>query len=359
MDFDRSEEHRQLARSLQRYLADHAGIARRGSAGFAAPWHMPDVWQGLVALGLPGAFVLEDAGGFGGTAEDVAVVFEEIGRGLCVEPALGTLMAAQLLATLGHDALLRRIIEFGAIAALAVCEPGVVNDLSAIAARATRDGGGWVLNGHKTAIYGGPAAEILLVAARTESGLGLFHVETPAMICAGMVDGGGIGDLPLADCAATCLSESCGAAIADALDMGRIALCAEAVGAMSVLIGMTRDYLGQRRQFGRALADFQALQHRAVDMVVDLEQCRSITMSAVAGFGSATQARQVALAKALVGRLAARIAEEAIQLHGGIGMTWEYPGAHYAKRLVMIDHQLGDRHDHLMRVIALDAGRAA
>ena len=163
---------------------------------------------------------------------------------------------------------------------------------------------------------------------------------------------GCIADLVMEDIPAECLSTDGRDQIEDALDIGRIALCAEAVGAMSHLIDLTVDYMKQRQQFGRSIASFQALQHRVVDMVVELEQARSITIAAVAAFGTPDQRRKVSMAKNLIGRAGRHISEEAIQLHGGIGMTWEYPGAHYAKRLVMIDHQLGDQYDHALRMIA-------
>ena len=123
---------------------------------------------------------------------------------------------------------------------------------------------------------------------------------------------------------------------------------------MSCLTGLTVDYLRQRKQFGRAIGTFQALRHRVVDMIVELEQSRSITISAVAAYGTPDQARRASMAKNLVGRVVRMIAEEAIQMHGGIGMTWEYAASHYAKRLVMIDHQLGDCGDHALRMIRLD-----
>ena len=165
-----------------------------------------------------------------------------------------------------------------------------------------------------------------------------------------MVDGGGISELRMEGLVADRLGSGTDAALDDALDLGRIALCAEAVGAMDQLIEITIDYLGQRKQFGRSLSHFQALQHRVVDMISAQEQARSITIRAVSSFGTDEQARHTSMAKNLIGRAAQLVSEEAIQLHGGIGMSWEYPGAHYAKRLVMIDHQLGDRYDHAGRL---------
>lgn len=356
MDFSLSEDHQILSDSLRRYLAQSCDIETRNRAAYAAPYHLPELWTGLAGLGVIGAFVSEDQGGFGGRAEDVSVIFEELGRGLCAEPVLGALLGLRLLVALGQTELAESVVEGTARVALAVFEPEATLDLSRLSTRAQDDGAGWRLTGVKSAIYGGPGADHVLVAAQTWDGIGLFRVDAPELTCAAMIDGGGIADLVMDDLPAECLSTDCVGDIAEALDLGRIALCAEAVGAMTRLIDLTVDYLGQRNQFGRPLAAFQVLQHRVVDMMVELEQCRSISISAVARFGTPEQARHTAMAKHLIGRMGAKIAEEAIQLHGGIGMTWEYPGAHYAKRLVMIDHQLGDRYDHIAH---LALGQAA
>lgn len=355
MDFNLSQDHQMLSDTLRRYLADSYDIATRSQSAYDAPYHSAGIWSGLAEMGVFGAFVPEDQGGFGGTAQDVAVIFEELGRGLCAEPVLGALMGLHLLAGLGQADLVAAVIAGEARVALAVFEPDVANDLSQIGAQADRAGDGWQLTGRKSAVYGAPGASHVLIAARTGAGTGLFLAETPDLIAAAMADGGGIADIVMDALPATCLSEDCAAQIGDALDLGRIALCAEAVGAMEVLIGMTVDYLKQRKQFGRPIGTFQALQHRVVDMIAELEQCRSITISAVAGFGTPEQARKVSMAKNLIGRMGVKIAEEAIQMHGGIGMTWEYPGSHYAKRLVMADHQLGDAQDHALRMVRLRA----
>lgn len=352
MDFNLFEDHQMLADTLRRYLSDNYLIEARNNDAYAAPYHSEKTWAGLAELGVIGAFLPEEQGGFGGGAEDVSVIFEELGRGLCAEPVLGALLGLRLLADNGREDLVAAVIGGEKRVALAVYEPNVACDLAHIEAKARRDGDLWRLSGRKSAIYGGPGADHLLVVARTDQGLGLFLVETPDLIAASMVDGGGIADLVMDDLPAECLSPDCAAQIEDALDLGRIALCAEAVGAMARIIDMTVDYLKQRMQFGRPLASFQALQHRIVDMLVELEQARSITIRAVADFGSADQARSTSMAKNLIGRAATHVAEEAVQMHGGIGMTWEYPGSHYAKRLVMIDHQLGDRNDHVLRMIA-------
>lgn len=353
MDFSISQDHQMLADSLRRYFSDKYPIEARNKAAYSPPFHSPEVWTDLAELGVIGAFIEEDHGGFGGSAQDVAVVFEEVGRALCCEPLLGALMGARLLALAGQDQAVGDIVAGTARAAVAIFEPGVVCSLGAISAEARQLGGEWRLFGHKNAIYGGPGADLVLIAAHAGGKIGLFLAQSPDMQAAPMIDGGGIGDLVMDGLPAACICEDASAMIEDALDLARIALCAEANGAMDRLIAMTTEYLKQRQQFGRPLATFQALQHRLVDMVMELEQSRSITIRAVASFGTDDQARHVAMAKNLIGRAGTKISEEAIQLHGGIGMTWEYAGSHYAKRLVMIDHQLGDRHDHAGRLAAM------
>ncbi|MDD9746429.1 MULTISPECIES: acyl-CoA dehydrogenase family protein [Marinovum] len=353
MQFDLSEDRRMLADMLRRLLAQDAGLERRNAAAYVAPYHAPGDWQTLAELGVLGAFLPVAQGGFGGTAGDIAVVFEEVGRGLCPEPLLGALLSLPLLARFGQDDLVRQIIAGEARSALAFAEPGLTCDLSVTETRAEVAGDQWRLTGRKCAIYGAPGVRLLLVTARTAKGLGLFLIKDPKMIEAGMVDGAGIADLILQATPAVCLCDDAGPTVEGALDLGRIALCAEAVGAMDRLVEMTVDYMKQRRQFGKPVAAFQALRHRASDMVMELEQARSIVIRAVASHGTAEQARCVAMAKNLIGRIAPKISEDAIQLHGGIGLTWEYPGAHYAKRLVMIDHQLGDRYDQALRLIAM------
>lgn len=350
MDFSLSEEHRLLRDSLRRYFTENYDAETRSNIVYDEPWGSVEVWRALAELGVQGAFLTEADGGFGGTAEDIAVVFEEIGRALCAEPLLGDLMGVQLLARFGRKKFASLIAEGKGRVALAVFEDDATCALDQIATTARRTKGSWQLSGRKTAVYGAPGADLMLVAAKHDGRLGLFLPHQPTVSPLGMVDGGMIADLNLDRTTADCLAEDAQNALEDALDLGRIALSAEAVGAMDRLIEMTITYLRQRHQFGQPLSSFQALRHRVVDMAMEARQCRSITLRAVASFGTPDQARHVAMAKNLIGRAGTKIAEEAIQLHGGIGMTWDYPGAHYAKRLVMINHQLGDHIDHAKRI---------
>ncbi len=241
-------------------------------------------------------------------------------------------------------------------------------------ARAERSGDGWTLNGAKAVVTGGEHADLFLVSARTSgaeddaAGISLFLVSagTPGVTVRGydLIDGGRAAELGFENVAlgADSLLGEAGAGHAlleHATGRGILALCAEAVGAMDCARDATLEYLRTRRQFGVPIGSFQALQHRMADVLLEIEQARSAVINAAAALDHpdrATRERALSAAKYTIGRIGTLVAEESIQLHGGIGMTWELPLAHYAKRLVMIDHQLGDEDHHLRRYIAL--GRA-
>jgi alkylation response protein AidB-like acyl-CoA dehydrogenase len=297
----------------------------------------------MAELGLFHALADEDAGGMGGTGFDVAVVFEELGRALCPEPVLGQLMAIRLLGAAGGDLapLLSGEVRF----AVGLGELDAPYDLDGIETRAA----GGRLTGRKSVVYGGGSAARLLVAA---AGPSLWEVAArDAEVTAyGMIDGGPAAELFLDDTPATCLIDAARDALEDACDWAALALSAEALGAMEAAFAMLTGYLGTRKQFGVPIGSFQALQHRAVDLAIEIEQARSAVILAAAAMGGPEQAKRAAQAKHLAGRIARQVSEEVIQMHGGIAMTWDYPASHYAKRLVMIDHQMGDTDWHLARL---------
>ncbi|APX90784.1 acyl-CoA dehydrogenase [Brevirhabdus pacifica] len=352
MDFDVSEDRRMLADSLNRFLADRYGIEHRNSVAYDAPYHDPDRWSEMVELGVLHALVPEEAGGFGGTGFDITVVFEALGRALNPEPVLAALISARLLVAAGRD--VEDLVTGTSRYAAALSEPDAPYEVEDIATEATADGDGWRLSGRKSVVYGGHLADRFLVSARHGDGIGLFAVNADAARVTpyGMIDGGGAAEVFLDSAPAELLMTDAVAAIGDALDAGALALCAEAVGAMDVTRDTLLDYLRQRKQFGRTIGSFQALQHRAVELAAEIEQARSITILAASRLGGDGGSRTVSMAKNLVGRTARLVSEETIQMHGGIAMTWEYSASHYAKRLVMLDHQLGDTDHHLERVMA-------
>ncbi|WP_300528224.1 acyl-CoA dehydrogenase family protein [Maricaulis sp.] len=357
MDFTHTEDRRMISDSLRRYLADQYGIEHRNQAAYEAPFHDTGKWAELAELGILGALVTEDQGGFGGHGFDIAVVFEELGRGLCPEPVLGNLLALRLYAALGQTERVDAIIAGTARAAVAVHETDAFVDLDEIAITANGSGDSVTLTGRKSVVYGGNSADHILVVAKNASGLGLYEIAPGDAEVMGyaMIDGGGAAEVILENTQATTLSEDARGIIEAALDAGRLALCAEAVGIMDVLRDTVKDYLLQRQQFGRPIALFQALQHRLVDFSIEIEQARSIVILAASKLDAEDRALHIARAKNLIGRAGKLVAEEAIQMHGGIGMTWEYGASHYAKRLIMLDAQLGDTEDQLRTSMELAA----
>ncbi len=347
MNFEMSDDRRMLADSLARYLADACPVEKRAEVAYQAPWHSETAWAGLAELGAFYALVSEDAGGMGGSGFDIAVVFEALGRALCPEPVLGTLLGLRLLAAASKDV---ESVLAGQRIAVAVGELDAPYDLDGIETRAE----GGLLTGRKSVVYGGAGAERLLIAAQSDGKLALFDVAAKdAQVSGyGMIDGGPAAEVFLDATPGEMVLEDARAALEDALDAGALALCAEALGAMGVVQEMLVDYLKTRKQFGQPIGAFQALQHRAIDLGIEIEQARSIVILAAAAEGGPEFGKRVAQAKFLFGKIARQVSEEAIQMHGGIGITWEYPLAHFAKRLVMIDHQLGDTDWHLERLIA-------
>ncbi|WP_322011322.1 acyl-CoA dehydrogenase [Paraburkholderia sp. J12] len=381
MNFQHTEDRRMLADTLNRFIAEQYGFATRDTIARSAEGFSADLWRRFAELGVIGALFPEAQGGFGGAGFDVSVVFESLGRGLVVEPFLDTLIVGRALTHAGDEtqqAHIATFIDGSQIAAFAHDEPGSHYEASRVTTRAAKNDNGWVLNGAKGVVQHAEHADLLLVSARTEpgqtgdefdeAGISLFLVPRTA---AGVsvrgyrkIDGGRAAEVALHDVqvSADALvgAEGSGfATLEHATGYGLLALAAESVGAMEVARDNTLEYLRTRKQFGVPIGSFQALQHRMADLLLEIEQARSAVINAAAAIDAPRRERERALsaAKYTIGRIGARVAEESIQLHGGIGMTWELPLSHYAKRLVMIDHQLGDEDHHLARYIAL--GRAA
>jgi len=372
MDFNLTEERQMLQDSLRRFLADRYTTETRNA--FIASDHgfSPDVWAVLGELGMIGAAFTEDSGGFGGAGFDLAVLFEEIGRAGAVEPLLeNAVLAGGLLADLGSTAqktLLEPLIAGRLQLALAHGEADSRYDLDRIATRAVASDTGYVLNGHKAVVLNGGAADKLIVSARIgdDAGLSLFLIDANMANVErrsyGTLTGGHSADIRFADCALPkeALLGDRGSALS-ALETAHaraiVAVCAEALGAMETAKILTVEYLKTRRQFGRPIGKFQVLQHRMADILIEIEQARSSVINAAGHLEDPAAIRDlhISAAKNLIGRVGRQVAEEAIQLHGGIGMTQEYDLAHFAKRLVMIDHMFGDTDHHLERFIALSA----
>ncbi|NMM78223.1 acyl-CoA dehydrogenase family protein [Acidovorax sp. SRB_24] len=373
MNFEHTEDRRMLADTLDRFVAEQYGFETRNAIAYGDTGMSPALWGQFAELGAIGALFPEAEGGFGGAGFDIAVVFESLGRGLVVEPFLGALMVGRALAAAGTPAQKEQIaslIDGSTVAALAHDEPGSHYELARVATRAVRSDEGWALTGAKAVVLQGDNAELLLVSARTAGavdsadGISLFLVpaDAPGVVRRGMgrIDGGRVAEVTLdnVQLGADALLGAEGQGFATlelAVGWGVLALCAEALGAMEVAKKDTLEYLQTRKQFGVPIGSFQALQHRMADLLLEVEQSRSAVINAAAAMdaGRVERERALSAAKFTIGRIGALVSEESIQMHGGIGMTWELPLSHYAKRLVMVDHELGDTDHHLERFTAL------
>ncbi|MFP3568698.1 acyl-CoA dehydrogenase family protein [Paraburkholderia sp. SIMBA_030] len=376
MNFQHTEDRRMLADTLDRFVSDQYGFETRDKIARSAEGFSTELWNRFAELGIIGALFDEAHSGFGGGGFDIAVVFESLGRGLVVEPFLDTLIVGQAIVRSGNDtqkAALAALIDGSRIVALAHGEPDSHYELSRVTTRAARSGEAWQLNGAKAVVQHGERAGSYLVSARThgaddaEDGVTLFLVPRDAAGVSvrgyGKIDGGRAAEVMfdnvvLDDDALLGVAGEGFATLEYGIGCGVLALCSEAVGAMDVAKEYTLEYLRTRKQFGVPIGSFQALQHRMADLLLEIEQARSAVINAAAGLAAERKVRERALsaAKFSIGRIGRLVAEECIQLHGGIGMTWELPLAHYAKRLVMIDHQLGDEDHHLERYISLGCG---
>lgn len=370
MDFNHTEDRQMLADSLERYLRQRYSIEQRHEICDSPEGWSREHWGALAELGMVGVLFDEASGGFGGGGFDLAAVFEQLGKALVVEPFLDTLLAGRVLERIGgYDELLGEVIAGKCLLAFAHDEPHSHYGLADIAVRAEWGVAGWSLSGAKAVVPQLETAQQVVVTARVagqpgdEEGIGLFLVDAGAdnFSVRGypLLDGGRGGELTLANTPATLLAENGLALLEEVAAAGIVALSWEAIGIMDVIKQQTLEYLRTRKQFGVPIGKFQALQHRMATVALEIEQARSAAINAANALESdrLVRERAVSAAKFTIGRAGTIVAEEAIQLHGGIGMTWELPMPHFAKRLVMIDHQLGDEDHHLARFIEL--GRVA
>jgi hypothetical protein len=368
MDFRLTDDQRMLADTLGRFIADNYPIAKRHEFVASENRFSPDMWRRFAELGVVGALFGEKAGGYGGTGADIALVFEALGRHLVVEPFLPTLLAGSLIAALGskaQKAVIARIIAGETLVAFAHGEPQSRFDLAAVSTRATRTAKGWTLRGVKSVVLGGEAAHLLVVSARVSgkpgdaAGIGLFLVKPDARGVSrrgyATVDGYPAAEIGLASAPAEPLGPAGRGmrAIEGAIARALVALCAEGLGAMERARELTVEYMHTRKQFGQPIGAFQALQHRMADVLIEIEQMRSAVINAAGHLEGKRRDWHGSAAKHLAGRIGRQVAEEAIQIHGGMGMTWEYPVGHFAKRIVMIDHLFGDQDHHLERVAGI------
>lgn len=365
MDFELSDEQLMLRDATRKVLSAGADITQRNAVTATDLGWSQDVWKQLAGMGVLGLPFTESDGGSGAGPIETMVVMNEIGRSLAPEPYLdAVLVSGGLVADAATDEqraeYLHRLSDGTVLLAFAHAEPGSRWPNARVTTCATKSGGGWTLIGRKNPVLHGDCADVLIVSARLpDGGVGLFLIEADAVGVSRSFyathDGLRGAQIDLTDAPAEQLGTGdAGQAIVAADVRAQAALCAEVVGAMTEALRLTTDYLKQRKQFGVTLSSFQALTHRAADMYVALELASSMSLYASMSLAEGVVEPIVASrARLAVGRAARLIGQEAIQLHGGIGMTAEYAVGHYVSRLTAIGHTLGSTDDHL-RVLAAE-----
>ena len=377
MDFTFKQEQLQFADALKRWVAKDYSFDERARIIASPAGVSGAAWAALAELGMTALPVPEQQGGFSGSAVDMFVVMQELGRGLVVEPYVATVLGAEFLKLAGgHDKLLEQVASGELKLACALGERQSRHDLTDIATSVLPDANGYLINGRKSVVLHGFQAGSLIVSTRSsgaprdQTGITLFVLPTDTAGVS-VIDYRTLDGLRAADVhfdqvrvPASALLGAPGAGwdiLEAATDYGAGLLCFEALGAMETLFGATLDYLKTRTQFGAPIGTFQALQHRMADMFIHLEQARSMALLAAVqldssgsgGSGNPAQRRRaVAAAKFRIGQAIKFIGQQAVQLHGGMGVTNELPAAHYFKRLTMIELTLGDSDHHLRRFMA-------
>jgi len=368
MDFNYTPEQQQFRDALRRFIDKDYTFEHRNKIVRSEQGTSEQAWATLTELGMTALPIPEEQGGFNGSAVDMLVVMQELGRGIVIEPYFATVFGAQFLKLAGgHDDLLEQVAGGELKMAAALGEKQARHELFDIATSAKPDGDGFIINGTKTVVIHGAQAGKIIVSARTgggqrdTDGISLFVVSS---------DAGGVScrDYRTIDCQraaditfanvhvpASALLGKAGDGwdiLETAADYGATLLCAEAVGAMDALNGATLEYLKTRQQFGVPIGKFQALQHRMAEMFMQAEQARSMATLAAVKVSSEDaneRRRTVSAAKARIGQALKYVGQQAVQLHGGMGVTNELPAAHHFKRLTMIELTLGDTDHHLAR----------
>jgi alkylation response protein AidB-like acyl-CoA dehydrogenase len=380
MDFSFTDEQSMLRDTVASYLSDHYSFDQRHAMLAKEPGWSPAVWKAFAEeLGILGAPFSEELGGLGGGPIENMIVLQEMGRSLVVEPYLGTVVIGggflKHSGYAGAETLIGQIISGGAIFAFAYAEPQGRYNLADLKTTAKKDGAGYVLNGAKAVVIGGPYATHLIVTARTgggqreQEGVSVFIVEKSA-------PGVSTRDYPTVDgfraSEVTFENVKLGAdalvgpedhampLIEKVVDEAVVATCGEACGVIAKLHEGTLEYTRQRRQFGQPISAFQVLQHRMVDMFIQVEQAVSMTYMATIKLGDDTQrSKAAAAAKVQIGKACRFVGQNAIQLHGGMGMTDEMAIGHYFKRATMIESAFGSTDHFLARYEFLSMGQAA
>lgn len=361
MDFNFSDDQQQLRDAVRKWVDKGYDFERRRHIVSAGGFDRTAYGE-LAELGLTALTVPESHGGLGLGAMDTMVVMEELGRGMVLEPLAQAFVASTVLSHCAPEALqqewLPRIASGQALVVLAQQERKARYRLDVCEAKAAATPTGHALTAMKSIVPAGDQADAFIVPAQLDGQMALFLVERSA---AGVTthgyttqDGSRAAEVQLVDAAATLITPDGLAALELAVDTGIAALCAEAVGVMDQTLALTVDYMNQRKQFGITIASFQALRHRVADMKMQLELARSMSYYASLKLGAPHEERRCAIARAKVqlGQSMRFVGQQSVQLHGGIGVTDEYIGSHYFKKLTQIEMAYGDTLHHLGEVSA-------
>ncbi len=372
MDFSFSEIQAMLDDSVEKFIANDYDFETRQKYAASERGFSPEVWQTFAELGWTSVPFSEEDGGFGGGPADLMILMLRFGKGLVVEPYLANVVLAggvlrRAASAEQKEKWLQPIIAGELQAALAYAEPQSRYDIADTMTTATADGDGWVLNGRKAVVFNGGNAELLIVPARTAGaqndldGITLFAVPSDSsgveIRAYPTVDGQQAAEIRLdrvsVNSTAVLGNPGEGFAALDAsIDEATLAVCAEAVGIMQIMTDKTVEYSKDRMQFGVPIGSFQALQHRMVDMFTDCEQSYSLLLWAtmLAEQGATDAKRAISSIKYQVGTAGRKVGQEAVQIHGGMGVSWEVDIAHYFKRLTTIDQIFGNADWHLDRL---------
>ena len=374
MDFNLSEEQQLIRDSVERFVLDNYSLEARQAIVGSSSEYSAEHWSTMADLGWLGLTIPQANGGFGGNQVDTMVVMEQFGKGLVLEPLFASVVLGARAIVLGGNEKLQAEVLPGVVdgsrqLAFAYAEQQARFDLHDVVTRAQSDGDDFVINGHKSMVQNGGTAKQIIVSARTsggqtdKAGISLFLVDADS-------EGLKISSFPTVDGLQAAELEFKNVRVPaermlGALDQGFeivqqvaidgiLALSAEAVGAMEMLYKDTVQYTTEREQFDHALADFQVLQHRMVDMFMEYEQCKSLLYRATLEVvqSGVDALRTVHALKHLVGKVGIMIGENAVQLHGGMGVTEELRIGHYFKRLLVIDAQFGNSDYHLAQFAA-------
>lgn len=359
MDFDFSDDQEQLRDAVRRWVDKGYGFERR-RAIVAAGGFDRAAYTELAELGLCALYVSDDHGGMAMGPVEGMIAMEELGRGMVLEPLAQTLIATGILGAYADTGLqagwLPRIATGEALVVLAYQERGARHRLDRTQARASRQDSGWTVSGTKSLVPAGDQADAWLVPAQTPEGLALFLIERGAAGAQasgyGTQDGSRAAEVAFTDSPAQCVTTDGLVALEHAVDIGIAALCAEAVGLMDRTVALTAEYLNTRKQFGVAIGTFQALRHRMADMKMQLELARSMSYYASLKLNTPAAERRQAMARAKVqlGQSMRFVGQQAVQLHGGIGVTDEYIVSHCFKKLTQLELTFGDTLHHLGEV---------